>query len=90
MSAQTAHQGRGQFDAGTGVVVACNHHDGQRGLLLVGADNKVIQALLRFDGRVYGIEDVPGNQECIRLLLSQLGQKPGQKAGVFEIAFLTM
>ena len=74
MGAQAAHQGGGQFDPRAGVVVAGNHHDGQFGLLLMGADDKVVEPLLGFDRRVDGVEDITGDQQHIGLVFCQPGQ----------------
>jgi hypothetical protein len=71
-------------------VVAGDHDDGQLRVLLVGADDEVVQALLGFNRRIDRVKDVAGDQQDIRFALGQTGQEPGQKAGVFEISLLTM
>ncbi|MCY1180057.1 hypothetical protein D9M73_204850 [compost metagenome] len=66
MGTQAAHQGRGQFNARAGIVIAGDHDDGQRGLLLVGADDEVVEPLLGFDRGVDRVEDVAGNEQHVR------------------------
>jgi hypothetical protein len=90
MGAQTAHQRRGQFDARTGIMVAGDHHDGQLRLLLVGADDEVVQAFLGFDRRVDRVEDIAGDQQHVRLFQLELAQQPVEKTTVLEIAILAV
>ncbi len=90
VGAQAAHQRCRQLDPRAGVVVAGDHHDGQLRLLLVGADDEVVEPFLGFDWRVDGIEDIAGDQQHVRLLAGELGEQPGQEAGVFEIPLLAV
>ena len=55
-------------------MVAGNHHDGQFRLLLMGADDKVVEPFLGFYRRVDGVKDITGNQQHVRLLLTELCQ----------------
>ncbi|MNC35840.1 hypothetical protein D3C75_843360 [compost metagenome] len=90
MGAQAPHQGGRQLDPRAGIVVAGDHHDGQRRLLLVGADDEVVEPLLSFDRRVDRVEDIAGDQQHIRLIQFQLAQQPVKKTAMFEIAILAM
>ncbi|MNT07011.1 hypothetical protein D3C72_1416990 [compost metagenome] len=90
VSAQAAHQRRGQFDPRAGIVVAGDHHDGQQRLLFVGADDEVVETLLGFDRRIDRVEDIAGDQQHIRLVELQLTQQPLEKTAVFEIAILAV
>ncbi len=60
------------------------------GLLFVGADDEVVQALLGLERRVDRVEDIAGDQQHIRALGLELTQQPLKETGVFEIAFLAM
>ncbi len=71
-------------------MVAGDHHDGQVGVLFMGADDEIIQPLLGFDRRVDGAEDVASDQQYVGLFVGQLTQQPVEEAGVFEIAFLAV
>ncbi|MNZ57767.1 hypothetical protein D3C78_757540 [compost metagenome] len=71
-------------------MVTGDHHDGQRRLLLVSADDEIVQAFLGFDRRVDRVEDIAGDQQYVGLCLRQLPQQPLKEARVFEVAFLAM
>jgi len=90
MGAQTAHQRCRQLDARTGIVVAGDHHNGQLGVLLVGADDEVIQPLLCLERRVDRVEDIAGDQQHIGMLGADLAQQPFQETSVFVVAFLAV
>lgn len=49
-------------------MVAGDHHNREFRVLFVGADDEVIQALLGLERRVDRVEDIPGDQQHIRLL----------------------
>jgi len=56
----------------------------------VGADDEIVEAFLGFDRRVDRVEDVPGNQQHIRLRQLQLAQQPFEKARMLEVALLAV
>ena len=71
-------------------MVAGDHHDGQRRLLLMGTDDEVVEPLLGGDRRVDGVEDIAGDQQRIGLFCRQLAQQPCEEAAVLEIAILAV
>ncbi len=90
MGAQASHQRRRQFDTRAGVVITGDHHDGQVGVLFMGADDEIVQPFLGFDRRVDGVEDVAGDQQHVGFFVGQLTQQPVEETGVFEITFLAV
>ena len=90
VGAQAAHQRGGQFDARAGVVAAGDHHDGQARLLLVGADDEIVESFLGFDRWVDRVEDIACDQQGVGLAQLQLAQEPVEEAGMFEVALLAV
>jgi len=71
-------------------VVAGDHHNRQRWLLFVGADDEVVEAFLGFDRRVDRVKNIAGDQQHIGLIQLQLAQQPIEKTAVLEIAILAV
>ena len=71
-------------------MIAGDHHDLERRVLLVGAHDEVVEQLLGGEARIDHIEQITGDQQGVRGQTLEPCQQPVEKGGMFDMATLAM